>query len=642
VTDYLRAKNLLLILDNCEHLIEACADIAESFIQACTNIKILASSREALGISGEMTFRVPSLFLPDEKQVTLEAILDCESVQLFSDRASAANPKFQLTEKNASSVAQICLRLDGIPLALELAAARAKVLSAEQIAERLDDRFRLLTGGSRTALPRQQTLRALIDWSYDLLSEPEKVLFRRLAVFVGGCTLEAAESVCSGEGVESYEVLDLLAQLVDKSLVFTEESRGVVRYHRLETIRQYAREKLLETDEGTKVRNRHLDYFIELANWDGENLNALNQWDLVNRLEFENDNIRSALSWAEESQPLKAMQLFSWEVVMGLWIMRGYAVEARDWCQMVLSNIETLPMAEGESNSRQTSLIANTWNRLSQALMNLGDHQGSRNAAEKSIELARSVNDQQTCAEGLASLGIGALYSGDPEYALKVTTESMQICNRMNFQRELAWATNTMIHIYTVMGDDERKHKYQAQYREFLQKAGVPPDPVEAEMSLAEENLKKGAVTEALYHLENMISVLTERGDKYRLMGFQTDFAHILRDQGRIDEALTIYRRTILMWQDYGHRAAVSHQLECFGLIEIAQDQPTHAVKLFGAAEALREISNSVRTPAEQKEFEEAKANLRSGMDDFDKIWEQGHTMTMEQAIEFALEEINE
>jgi len=326
---------------------------------------------------------------------------------------------------------------------------------------------------------------------------------------------------------------------------------------------------------------------------------------------------------------------------MGLWIMRGYAMEARDWCQTILSQVDTLPTVEGEPARRQTMLIANTWNRLSQALMNLGDHQASREAAEASIKLARSVDDQQVLAEGLASLGIGALYSGDPEYALKVTEEGMEICKRMNYLRELAWATNTMIHIYSVMGDKEQERKYKAQYRDILQKAGVETDPVETEMGLAEENLKMENITKAMQHLDTTISILADRGDKYRLMGFQTDFAHILRRQGNIREASAIYQRTILLWQDFGHRAAVAHQLECFGLIAMSQDQPARALNLFAAAEALREISNSVRTPAEQKEFEKAKTTLQSRVEDFDNLWEQGRSMTMEQAVEFAMD-VNE
>src|SRR5262249_45935733 len=270
--DYLRAKALLLVLDNCEHLLAACAQLAESLLRACPKLRVLASSREGLGIAGEQTYRVPSLSLPDPHHLPPpEGLRDVEAVQLFADRARLSQADFAVTQANAPAVVQVCQRLDGIPLAIELAAARVKALSVEKLNERLDDMFRLLTGGSRTALPRQQTLRALIDWSYDLLSPPEKALLRRLAVFAGGWTLEATEAVC-GDPVGSKQsavgspaagaaepcaaaesslppadcllptdVLDLLTSLVEKSLALYEEREGEGRYRLLETVRQYAR-----------------------------------------------------------------------------------------------------------------------------------------------------------------------------------------------------------------------------------------------------------------------------------------------------------------------------------------------------------------------------------------------------------------
>lgn len=266
LTDFLRKRTLLLVLDNCEHLIEACAQLANTLLRACPNLRILASSREALGVPGELPYRMPSLALPKEKNaINLDEFEQIESVRLFVERAVNVKPAFALTPEVAPVIAHICHRLDGIPLAIELAAARVKVLTVEQIAMRLDDRFRLLTGGSRTALPRQQTLRALIDWSYNLLTEAERTLLRRLSVFAGGWTLEGAESVCAGGEIESYDVLDLLTGLVDKSLVLAQDTSGGIRYHRLETIRQYAREKFQETDEVAAVRDRHLVYYLELA-----------------------------------------------------------------------------------------------------------------------------------------------------------------------------------------------------------------------------------------------------------------------------------------------------------------------------------------------------------------------------------------
>ena len=245
LADYFREKTALLVLDNCEHLIDACAQLAEHLLRHCPEVRILASSREALGIEGEAAFRVPSLSLPPVDASTREALTHSEAAQLFLDRTAMAAPDWRLTDADAPVIAQICRRLDGIPLAIELAASRVKLLKMEQIAARLDDAFRLLTGGSRTALPRQQTLRATIDWSYNLLSEAERSALRRLSVFAGGWTLEAAEAICAGDDVDARDVLDLLTQLVNKSLVMVEHKQGEsARYCLLETIRQYAHEKL--------------------------------------------------------------------------------------------------------------------------------------------------------------------------------------------------------------------------------------------------------------------------------------------------------------------------------------------------------------------------------------------------------------
>jgi predicted ATPase len=311
--DVLRAKQLLFLLDNCEHLIEACAQFADSVLRACPHVKLLTSSREALGIAGETTYRVPSLSLPlppDFRSLQdFGSLTQYEAVRLFVERAVAVKSDFQVTHANALAVAQLCQRVDGIPLALELAAARVKSLSVEQIAARLDNQFRLLTGGSRTALPRQQTLRAMIDWSHNLLNETERVLFRRLAVFAGGWTLEAAEQVCSDERLAVEDIVDLLDQLVNKSLVVVEEQEGdsgAVRYRYLETIRQYAREKLLDVREGEGVRNRQLTYFMELAEQAEQKFRGTEQLAWFYRLETELDNLRAAIEWALESQQIEA------------------------------------------------------------------------------------------------------------------------------------------------------------------------------------------------------------------------------------------------------------------------------------------------------------------------------------------------
>jgi predicted ATPase/class 3 adenylate cyclase len=324
--DHLQPKTILLLFDNCEHLLEACAQLADGLLHACPHLKILVSSREALGMAGEVTFRVPSLSLPDARHLpSLERLTQYDSVRLFIERAVAVKSDFIVTNHNAPAVAQICSRLDGIPLAIELAAARLRGLSAEQISERLDDRFRLLTGGSRTALPRQQTLRAMIEWSYDLLSEAERVLLRRLAVFVGDWSLEAAEAVCAepespegkdraalpalaqvqvapaGQAIATTDVMDLLLRLVDKSLIVPQERGGQARYSMLETIRQFARDKLLESGEGAWLRLRHLEFFLIFAEQAEARLQSAEPLIWLHQLGAEYENLQAALEWAKEA-----------------------------------------------------------------------------------------------------------------------------------------------------------------------------------------------------------------------------------------------------------------------------------------------------------------------------------------------------
>jgi predicted ATPase len=293
----LKEKEMLIVMDNCEHLIEACASVCQKLVSSCSQVDILTSSREALRVPGEATFRVPSLSTPDPlHQYTVERLTAYETVQLFIDRAMLHNRAFTVTNENAPALASVCYRLDGIPLAIELAAARIRNLSLEEVNQRLDHRFRLLTGGSRTALPRQQTLRSLIDWSYDLLNEAEQNLLQRLSTFSGGWTLEAAEHICHSSGIEDWEVFDLLTSLSDKSLVTAEFQDEVTRYRLLETVREYAEEHLIETGQSQEWRDRHVQYFLELA--DGSNhQEAPKRVAWLDRLEVEEGNIRAALEW---------------------------------------------------------------------------------------------------------------------------------------------------------------------------------------------------------------------------------------------------------------------------------------------------------------------------------------------------------
>jgi len=640
INDYLRAKQLLLILDNCEHLVEGSADFANGILKGCPQIKILASSREALGVPNESTYRVPSLGLPDKKDISLDKVSKFESVQLFTERAKAANPNFELNTKNASAIAQICRRLDGIPLALELAAARAKVLSVEQIAERLDDRFRLLTGGSRTALPRQQTLRALIDWSYGLLSEPEKALFRRLAVFEGGWTLEAAEKVCSGNGVDEYDVLDLLTQLVDKSLVITEEKDGSVRYGRLETIRQYAREKLLETEESIVVRSKHLEYYISLGTRLDKVYISPFQHDMIQQMAPEYDNIRSALSWSVEKDIEKATNLLSITVVFWSWVLLGNTTEVGEWSKLVLDKLEE--KGKNEPSELITKLRGQMLNRYSQVLMNIGDHKAACRAAEESIEIARKLNDQKTLANALGSLAHCSVYAGNPEKAQTAAQEGIKLSEEIGELHEQVWALDAMTHYHSIYGGDDEVYRYYEIINGVLRSQNIPNDPVYDGGFKVEQALKKGKFAEAEKIIDSLMFIILERKDNYTLATMQSMFAHALRQIGDLERAEFHYRKTILLWQDRGHRAAMAHQLECFAFIALVQEDPERAAKLLATAETIRNAINSVRTPPEQKEFEDAVAQLRSGMEaaEFEKAWEEGKSMSLENAVSYVLDEV--
>ena len=329
LTDFLQGKHSLLILDNCEHLIQACAQLAETLLHFCPKLHILATSRETLSITGETVYLVPTLTSPALLNPTLDALSQYEAVQLFVERTQSTTHDFSLTPDNAAAIAHICHHLDGIPLALELAAPRVKLLRVEEIAARLDDRFQLLTGGSRTALPRHQTLQAMIDWSHDLLTEPERILLRRLSVFAGGWTLEAAEAVCIDEvqdGILPHQVLDLLTQLINKSLILVEHKQGhETRYHMLETIRQYTREKLWAAGEGELMCEHHVAYFVELAELAEPNLRAFDMIMWLDRLEAELDNIRLALEWAQESDIEAQLRLAS--ALQWFWHIRGHKIE---------------------------------------------------------------------------------------------------------------------------------------------------------------------------------------------------------------------------------------------------------------------------------------------------------------------------
>ncbi len=634
VMDFLRARNLLLIFDNCEHLVEACAQLADEFLRNAPNIKIIASSREALGIGGETIYRVPSLSLPNQAQASREALAGFESIQLFVERARAANPKFDLTEKNASSVAQICRRLDGIPLALELAAARVSVFSAEQIATRLDDRFKLLTGGSRTALPRQQTLRALIDWSYDMLSDEERALLRRLSVFAGGWTFEGAEYVCP-----KNDVLDLLSQLVNKSLVIVDEEGETTRYRLLETIRQYTRDKLLDTGESVEARNIHAEYFLKFCETAEPHLLKAKSARWVNLLEAEYDNIRASLEWLMENNIDVALRIIS--SLQFFWNRRGYEGEGRAWCETAIAKLESLPPVGGEAVLRHKKSIGHVYNVMGAMATSQGDNDFAAKISEKCAVLAREIGDNDLLLRSLVYTASGRIVTGNIENPDDLIKEVLEVSKGVadNFSKGMAHGLVADLLMFSGK-DDELINEHLTKSKNFAIQGDVQWGYAMMMLGVGMVAKYRGKFDTSRESLASSLPLFHEMGDMHRVSMIKSEYAHMDRYEGQIEKAENAYRETIIEWQKLGHRAAVANQLECLAFIAKMREQPERAAKLLGAAEILREKINIQMSQFERIEYDQHVADLKNGLDEktFRSLWAEGRAMTMEQAIELALQ----
>lgn len=425
VVDSIRARHLLLVLDNCEHLVAACAALVETVLRSCPFIRVLATSREPLSVLGEWAWRVPSLSVPGAGVSSVDQLSKYEGVRLFLDRAMAVLPTFAATDHNAQIVAQICARLDGIPLAIELAAARVKVLTIDQIAERLDDRFRLLTAGSRTAPARQQTLRAAVDWSHELLGTPERTLFRWLSVFAGGFDLHAVEQVCR-EALGRAEVLETLGLLVDKSLVSAEAaSRGSIRYRLHETLRQYALEKLRDAGDETAARDRHLAYFLSLAE-DAYSRRVYLPAEWLARLELDHDNLRAALDWSSgrsDDQQLRLAGALAW-----FWDAHSHRTEGRQRLLSALTRATETSPARARALWGASALAS--WAGDSAGLAAVSKETAVR-LGEESLAIWRELGDREEVALALWQLGWGHFVGGDEEGALPLWEESLAMAESL-------------------------------------------------------------------------------------------------------------------------------------------------------------------------------------------------------------------
>jgi predicted ATPase/class 3 adenylate cyclase len=654
----LRNKVALLILDNCEHLISACADLTDTLLRACHELKIMTSSREALGIIGENIWRVPSL-------------QELESIRLFEDRAGAVAPGFSVNEKNVKAVTEICQRLDGIPLAIELAAARVNVLSVDQISARLKDRFRLLTGGSRTALPRQRTLRAAIDWSYDLLSEAERKVLRRLSAFSGGFTLEGAENVCTDETVSREDVLDHLSKLVEKSLVSPAEHVREVRYNLLEMVYQYSRDRLLEAGEAELAGQKHRDYFLHFVELAAPELVGPNQAHWFDRLELEHDNLRAALTWTlGETTPTNA----GLSLATGLfrfWFLRGYFAEGRHWLGRVIENA---------GSGQGTSEWARALRAAATLALDQGDYTSGRSLLEKATSIFRDLDDKGAVAACLLTLASHALMLGDLQTARITCEESLARHRELGNTRGIANSSSLFGSILDAAGDyaDARAHLEESLnlYRQIGQKDGIAyvlgvlgniatnEQQFELARSLHKESIE---IYRALGSKRKIASALLNLGDIARLqknyeeaetlsaeslaissaletrplVAFaQHNLGLIAQARGESDRAKSYLSAALKTRFELREVENVVHSLEAFATLAITEGQLSKAARIYGAAGALRTSVGAPLAPQEQEAQRSSIATLKDKLkpEQFSAEWDAGGQMRIEDAVAYVLE----
>jgi predicted ATPase/class 3 adenylate cyclase/Tfp pilus assembly protein PilF len=673
--EYLHSKQLLLVLDNCEHLVEACAQLADALLRSCPNLKILASSREALGIGGETIWRVPSLSLPDPGHFAVSAkagtqsnfvstLSQYEAVRLFIDRAQAALPSFKVTNQNAPAVAQICHRLDGIPLAIELAVARVRALSVEQISARLDDRFRLLTGGSRTALPRQQTLRATIDWSYGLLSEVECVILRRLSVFAGGWTPEAAEAVCAGGDIEEYEVLDSLMRLVDKSLVTFEQAEGGEagdpgegRYRLLETIRQYARDKLLEAGEGEiqRVRDRHMRYFLNFIEEAEPRLLGVSEGPWLDRVEREHDNLRLAMEWSlqgssgvdldggdgvgggdtEASKVERAeLGLRIAGALSEFWNVRGHSTEGSRWSKQMLAVQESL--GGGRTVGRAKALVG--LGRLGG--LKLGELKAHTLHTE-ALEIYRELGHKFGMIRPLSMLGHIANGSGDYDSARSFYEQALTIARELGETKRVIAGFANLGYLTMNQGNyAEAKALFEEGIRVALTLniEGVASGLIAGLGSVA---INEGDYDKAKSFYEESLAQNRALRNRDGVEGNLWMLAHIARRQGEYERAQALFTESMIMAQDLEMTESIAMNLQGMAELALVRDEPERATKLLGAFQAVFNLMGAEVYFESRTAFDESKAALlpQLGEEGWRKAFEEGHAMSMEQAIKYALDE---
>ncbi len=670
LSDFLQAKRALLILDNCEHLITACAQLSNDLLTRCPNLWILATSREPLNISGEVVWQVLTLSLPEKNKLSLtDLLLSFESIRLFVERAMAVRSDFRLSEQNAITIAQICQHLDGIPLAIELAAARMRSMTAEEIAVHLDNRFNLLNQGSRAANPHHQTLRAAIDWSYGLLIEEERVLFRRLSVFASSWSLEAAESICTGESLKQDDIFALLSHLVDKSLVNVEAKNDTSRFQMLETIREYAREKLSDSGESEIVHRSHLNFFTHWMEQVEPKLHGPEQIYWLDHIETEQDNLRAALQWATNNVEtgLRLARALGW-----FWFVRGYPSEGIEWLNFLttystprtelqvaaLGRKALLSSLTGDFESvvKLTEIVLTSeaignpsdiaWASRGMAAFEAWSGRDTQSAivwAKKAIALSQTVGDEWHYGMSLFALGDVYLHGAkDYTMAKHIYEKSLEVLRRIGDKFGIAHVLLSLGFNYLRQGNyvyaTELETEALGLLRELGDKAGIG-------WTLA--NLSHLARYQGDY--ERARSLAEERLSLWRNIGFGLQVAWAIYDLGRIailqnniDTAIFHFKDSLILIQQNG---SVKDKILCLvgpAQLFLAQGKLEDATRLYGAFQSLSESSHVDLESYDRSEIQDKLKTLRAELEEprFANAWAGGEKMSLDEAVAYALEEI--
>jgi predicted ATPase/DNA-binding SARP family transcriptional activator len=658
--EYFHPRELLLILDNCEHVITACARLAAVLLGSCPQLQILATSREAFTIAGEITLPVFPLTFPDPHELheakhlpSVKQLKHYEAIQLFLERATLALPSFTFTEQNAPAIARICQRLDGIPLAIELAAARLRVLPVEQIAARLEKSFQLLGGGSRAVPPRQQTLQATMDWSYDLLPSEEQHLFQRLTVFAGSFTLEAAEAICGTGGLEQREVAGLLFNLVNKSLLGVEQRGGEARYRLLETLRRYSQGKLHASGQRAELCQRHSSWYLTFAEQAASALFGVEQQVWLERLEREHDNLRAALQWVlEQSDAEAALRLAN--ALWNFWHLHAHLSEGRQWLEAVLA----------QSDKESPLQRAKALDGLGLLASLQGEYERARRLHEESLALHREVEQGKQNGKlsmyPLYFLGRVLSKQGNYERSIPLLEESLTRFREQGKQVDSALVLACLGATCSQLGNYERAQTLLEESLALWQELGDKEGVASSLHKLGDALAQQGNAEQATALLEHSLALFRELGDKSGMAAALRSLGFVALEQGDDREARALLRESLMLAQEIGDKGAIVKGLEglacaigvhCRGgdrgvarlldnVSAPANEEPTEgcallAARLWSAAAAVRHTIGAPLAPAERRFYEPRRAAVRARVNEttFRAAWAEGQAMSLEQAI---------